>query len=267
MTTASPSAREVRGRWLREGYPRSILIGSAFAIAWSPCIGPILGAVLTLAAASGTALQGGVLLVSYSLGLGVWFMAVGACFGWFAPRMRHVQRYMPYLLLGAGALFILVGALMFLGDFARMNQEFQSLGFFFGRTSEAEEQIASGTSGPLGPLVAFFGGVVSFLSPCVLPLVPVYLANLAGVAAIEGEGRGSRRQLVLHSALFVVGFTVVFASVGASAGLAGDLVQDQIALLTRIGGLVLIVFGLHMSGLIQLPYLERTYQLPVSSGR
>jgi cytochrome c-type biogenesis protein len=65
----------------------------------------------------------------------------------------------------------------------------------------------------------------------------------------------------------VVGFTVVFTTVGASAGLAGDLVQDQLALLTRIGGVALIVFGLHMSGLIQLPYLERTYQLPVSTGR
>lgn len=219
-----------------------------------------------MAAASGTALHGALLLVSYSLGLGLWFLAFGACFGWFAPKMRSVRRYMPYLLLGAGALFILVGALMFLGDFARMNQQFQSLGFFFGRTSEAEEQLASGTSGPLGPLVAFFGGIVSFLSPCVLPLVPVYLANLAGVTAIEGgAGSGSRRKLILHSALFVVGFTVVFAAVGASVGLAGDLVQDQIALLTRIGGLALIVFGLHMTGLIHLPYLERTYQLPVSS--
>jgi cytochrome c-type biogenesis protein len=59
----------------------------------------------------------------------------------------------------------------------------------------------------------------------------------------------------------------VFALVGASAGFAGDLIQDQLVLLTRIGGLVLIVFGLHMSGLIQIPYLERTYQLPVSAGR
>ena len=70
---------------------------------------------------------------------------------------------------------------------------------------------------------------------------------------------------MLHSAAFVVGFTIVFASVGASAGLAGDLVQDQLGLLARVGGSVLIVFGLHMSGLIHLPYLDRTYQLPVGS--
>ena len=266
MTATSPSVRpETDRRWLRSGYPRSFAIGTAFAVAWSPCIGPILGAVLTLAAASGTALQGGVLLVAYSLGLGVWFLAFAAFFGWVAPRMRPLQRYMPWLLVGASALFIVVGALMFLGDFGRLNQYFQSLGFFFGRTSEAEEQLSSGTAGALGPAVAFLGGVVSFLSPCVLPLVPVYLANLAGVAAIEdGRAGGERRRLILHAVLFIAGFTVVFATVGASAGLAGDLVQDQLALLTRIGGLALIGFGLHMSGLVHLPYLDRTYQLPVS---
>lgn len=265
MTTPHTSmpATDHRG-WFRDGYPRSFVIGTAFAVAWSPCIGPILGAVLTLAAASGTALQGGLLLVAYSLGLGVWFLAFGAFFGWLAPRMRSVQRYMPWLLVGSGALFILVGALMFLGDFGQLNQRFQSLGFFFGRTTDAEQQLSAGASGPLGPLVAFFGGVVSFLSPCVLPLVPVYLANLAGVAAIEGGSRGGRRRLIAHAVVFIVGFTLVFATVGASAGLAGDLVQDQLALLTRIGGLVLIVFGLHMSGLLHLPYLDRTYQLPVS---
>jgi cytochrome c biogenesis protein CcdA len=265
--TAPPTSMPAADRrgWLRDGYPRSFVIGTAFAVAWSPCIGPILGAVLTLAAASGTALQGGLLLVAYSLGLGVWFLAFGAFFGWIAPRIRRVQQYMPWLLVGSGALFVLVGALMFLGDFGRMNEHFQSLGFFFGRTSDAEEQLSSGTSGPLGPLVAFFGGVVSFLSPCVLPLVPVYLANLAGVAAIEGgRGNGERRRLILHSVVFIVGFTLVFAAVGASAGLAGDLVRDQLALMTRIGGVVLIVFGLHMSGLVHLPYLDRTYQLPVS---
>ncbi|MEZ4554404.1 MAG: cytochrome c biogenesis protein CcdA [Dehalococcoidia bacterium] len=263
--TAASDATSGAGRqgWLREGYPRSFIIGTTFAVAWSPCIGPILGAVLTMAATSGTALQGGLLLVAYSLGLGVWFLAFGAFFGWLAPRMRRVQRYMPWVLMVAGALFIVVGAMMFLGEFGQLNQRFQSFGFFFGRTSEAEEQLSSGTSGALGPAVAFVGGVVSFLSPCVLPLVPVYLANLAGVAAIEADGgSGERRRLMLHSAAFVVGFTIVFASVGASAGLAGDLVQEQLGLLARIGGMVLVVFGLHMSGLIHLPYLDRTYQLP-----
>jgi cytochrome c biogenesis protein CcdA len=264
--TATPAADRgpATQRWFREGYPRSFLIGIAFAVAWSPCIGPILGAVLTLAATSGTALQGGLLLVAYSLGLGLWFLAFGACFGWLSPRMRRVQRYMPALLVVSGAMFIVVGALMFLGEFGQLNRNLQSLGFLFGRTATAEEQLSSETSGLLGPGIAFFGGVVSFLSPCVLPLVPVYLANLAGEAASGGDdARADRRRLMLHAATFVVGFTVVFAIVGASAGFAGTLVQDQLDLLTRIGGLVLIVFGLHMSGLVHIPYLDRTYQIPV----
>ena len=66
----------------------------------------------------------------------------------------------------------------------------------------------------------------------------------------------------LHAAAFVAGFTIVFAFVGASAGFAGNLVQGQLDTVTRVGGVVLIVLGLHMSGLIHIPYLDRTYQLP-----
>jgi len=117
VTASSHTAREGGGGWLREGYPRSFIIGTAFAVAWSPCIGPILGAVLTMAATSGTALQGGLLLVTYSFGLGLWFLAFGAFFGWLAPRMRRVQRQMSWLLLVAGGLFIVVGTMMFLGEF------------------------------------------------------------------------------------------------------------------------------------------------------
>ena len=93
MTATAPSEAPTRGvrRLFAEGFPRSFVIGSAFSLAWSPCIGPILGVVLTLAAASGTAYQGALLLTCYSLGLGVWFLAFGACFGWLSPRMRRLQ--------------------------------------------------------------------------------------------------------------------------------------------------------------------------------
>ncbi|MSQ35594.1 MAG: hypothetical protein EXR63_00400 [Dehalococcoidia bacterium] len=248
------------------GYARSLVIGATFAVAWSPCIGPILGALLTLAAASGTALRGGVLLAAYSLGLGVWFVAFALAIGTLAPALRRVQRYTGALLAVSGALFIVIGALMYLGEFARLNREFQSLGFLFGRTAAAEAELAGGAGGALGPAVAFFGGVVSFLSPCVLPLVPVHLASIAGDAALQARaGEAVRRRLLLgHSLAFVAGFTLVFSAVGASAGLAGTMVSDRIELLTQIGGWVLIVLGLHLSGLVRLPYLERTYQLPAS---
>lgn len=252
---------------MRSGAPRAALLGATFAAAWSPCIGPILGAVLAMAAASGTAAQGGLLLVAYSLGLGLWFLAFGMCFGWLAPRLRQAQPYLPVLMTVCGALFILVGAAMFLGEFGRLNRTFQSLGFWFGATSDAEVRLAGGTAGLLGPAVAWFGGVVSFLSPCVLPLVPVYLADLAGEAAVASGEVASRGRLLIHSAAFVLGFTAVFALLGVSAGLLGSVLLDRLDLVTRVGGLVLILLGLHMSGLIHVPYLERTYQLPPPARR
>lgn len=246
----------------KTAYPRSLLIGATFAAAWSPCIGPILGAVLALAAASGTALRGGVLLVAYSLGLGIWFLVFGLAFEWLSPRLRHVYRYMPVIMAVSGALFIVVGAAMVLGEFTRLNTQFQAMGFLFG-SSETEERLAPMAAGALGPLVAAFGGVASILSPCVLPLLPVYLANLAGEAAIaSGEGRASRRHVLGHSLAFIAGFTLVFAALGASAGLVGSTLTSHLDTVTRIGGAVMVLFGMQMSGLIHLPYLDRTYQLP-----
>ena len=262
MTASTPA---MSLPWYRSGYPRSLTIGAAFSVAWSPCIGPILGIVLTLAATSGTAAQGALLLVCYALGLGVWFLAFGAAFGWMTPRLRRVQPYMPGLMVAAGALFIVVGGLMFLGEFSQLNAWFQNFGFLFDQTATAEENLSGNAEGLLGPGIAFFGGVVSFLSPCVLPLVPVYLANLAGEAMRgTGDARADRRRVFLHSVVFVVGFTLVFAFVGASAGFIGTLVQEHLDTATRVGGVLLVVFGMQMSGLIHLPYLDRTYQLPAS---
>lgn len=267
VTVAPPveaPGRVPRKRWglVRNGYPRSFAIGSAFSIAWSPCIGPILGVVLTLAATSGTALQGAVLLVFYSLGLGVWFLAFGAFFGWLTPQLRRLQPHMPRLMAVTGVLFMAVGALMFLGEFARLNTYFQSFGFFFNQTATAEEGLSSNIGGALGPAVAFFGGIVSFMSPCVLPIVPVYLANLAGEAFQPGASAASdRRRVFFHSVAFVAGFTLVFAIIGASVGLVGNALQAHLDTMTRVGGVLLIVFGMHMSGLIRVPFLDRTYQV------
>ncbi|MDA0364724.1 MAG: sulfite exporter TauE/SafE family protein [Chloroflexi bacterium] len=249
----------------RAGYPRSFLIGSAFSVAWSPCIGPILGVVLTLAATSGTAAQGGLLLLAYSLGLGVWFIAFGAFFGWLGPRLRVLQPHMQSLMVVSGAVFIVVGALMFLGEFTRLNNYFAGLGFLFSGTANAEESLSGGVDSALGPAVAFFGGLVSFLSPCVLPLVPAYLVNIAGEAVLSGtDARGDeRRRVLLHAIAFVVGFSLVFTVLGASAGFAGSLLTAHIETMTRVGGALLMVFGMHMSGLIHVPFLDRTYQVTV----
>jgi cytochrome c-type biogenesis protein len=116
-------------------------------------------------------------------------------------------------------------------------------------------------AGGLGPLVAFIAGVVSFLSPCVLPLVPIYLLQMAGTATGEF---GSRGRTFAHALSFVAGFSLVFITLGASVGLVGFLLQDNLRTLTRIAGLVLIVFGLHLAGIIKIPLLARTYQVNVA---
>ncbi len=259
----APPARRRLSAVFGNGYPRSFAIGSAFSVAWSPCIGPILGVVLTLAAASGTAYQGALLLTFYALGLGVWFLLFATFFSWIQPRMRALNPHLPKLMIFSGALFIVVGGLMVLGEFSELNAYFQSFGFLFNSTADVEADLSTGVDGLLGPGIAFFGGIVSFLSPCVLPLVPAYLVNLAGESVMGSEENtaASRRRVILHAVAFVIGFTMVFAILGASVGLVGSAVQDQLDTLTRIGGVVLIIFGMQMAGLIHLPYLDRTYQI------
>lgn len=238
------------------------MLGAAFAIAWSPCIGPILGVALTMAAASGSWAQGALLLASYSLGLGVWFLAFGAAFGWLHPRIRRLQPHMSTLMMITGAVFILVGALMFLGQFTRLNNYFLEFGFLFDRTIEVESELATGVDGWFGPVIAFFGGMVSFLSPCVLPLVPAYLVNLAGETVLSGpETREARLRIMGHAAVFVLGFALVFTLAGASAGFAGNLITQHLDTVARIAGLLLIVLGMQTAGLIHIPFMERTYQV------
>ena len=116
-------------------------------------------------------------------------------------------------------------------------------------------------TGAAGPAIAFAAGLVSFLSPCVLPLVPIYLLQMAGTASGEF---GDRRRTFAHTLSFVAGFSVVFIALGASAGQLGALLQDNLRMLTRIAGVILIVFGLHLAGVVRIPWLARTYQVDVA---
>jgi cytochrome c-type biogenesis protein len=95
------------------GYSRSFLIGAAFSLGWTPCIGPILGGILTLAASSETAWQGGYLLASYSAGLGLPFLIMSLAIGSISSHLKRFSRYTPLVSLIGGLLLLVVGALVF----------------------------------------------------------------------------------------------------------------------------------------------------------
>lgn len=109
-------------------------------------------------------------------------------------------------------------------------------------------------------LVAFGAGMLSFLSPCVLPLVPAFLVNLAGEASLSGA---QRARTVAHALAFVLGFTAVFTLLWVAVALVGALAGELLVWLQRAGGALLVVFGLHMLGVITVPFLavERDLRL------
>jgi cytochrome c-type biogenesis protein len=111
----------------------------------------------------------------------------------------------------------------------------------------------------LGLVVAFAAGVLSFLSPCVLPLVPSYLGFLTGLSLDEMGGR--RRAALTHALAFVAGFTVVFLLLGASATALGRLLNYHRVWLERIGGLLIVFFGLVCMGVIRIRALQAERRL------
>ncbi len=104
------------------------------------------------------------------------------------------------------------------------------------------------------PLAAFLAGVLSFLSPCVLPLVPGYVSLISGASIDELQGSERRilRTVMLHSITFVLGFSVVFVALGAVATSVGEVFNEYHSLLSRIAGIVVIIFGLHLTGLLPI---------------
>ena len=104
--------------------------------------------------------------------------------------------------------------------------------------------------------LAFLAGLASFLSPCVFSLVPAYIGYLGGRAA-GGEDNASNRWITFtHGLAFVLGFSVVFVLLGVAASAAGGFLFDFKTWLAKIGGLVVIIFGLHMIGVFRIPFLE-----------
>ncbi|MBV8280995.1 MAG: cytochrome c biogenesis protein CcdA [Candidatus Eremiobacteraeota bacterium] len=106
--------------------------------------------------------------------------------------------------------------------------------------------------------IAFLAGLVSFVSPCVLPLVPAYLSLLTGesVEDLQVETTAQARvQTLAHALAFVVGFSLIFIALGLSASALGSALAANRSLIAQIGGVIVVVLGLHMMGMIRIPWL------------
>ena len=116
----------------------------------------------------------------------------------------------------------------------------------------------------VGLWVALTGGVVSFLSPCVLPLVPSYLSFVTGMSLEDLQGGVDRRATFMHSLLFVLGFSIIFIALGASASFLGSFLYNYKVWIARVGGAVIIVLGLHLTGVFKIAPLLRERRVHVN---
>lgn len=120
-------------------------------------------------------------------------------------------------------------------------------------------------------LTAFIAGIFSISSPCVLPLIPIYLTHIAGVSA--GQSSARTRVVVLRNATaYVLGFSIVFIALGAALGTAGtfagslDFISQNRLWLVRFGGVLLVLLGLHQVGWINIPFLNQTRRAEINAG-
>ncbi len=109
-------------------------------------------------------------------------------------------------------------------------------------------------------LTAFAFGLLSFISPCVLPIVPGYISFISGVSFDEMQNSDNRRivrkKITANCIAFIIGFSAVFIALGASATAVGQFLHDQINVISKIAGVIIIVFGLHMTGIFKIPFLN-----------
>ena len=121
----------------------------------------------------------------------------------------------------------------------------------------------------LNLLVAVAAGLLSFLSPCVLPLFPSYLSFVAGVSFEELQGSvanpRTRRAILLNSLLFICGFSLVFIALGAGATLLGQALFAYQEIIQRVGGLLVVVLGLYVAGWLRIPFLMREWRVELAN--
>lgn len=176
---------QVNRHW---GFLSSSLLGVSFAAGWVPCIGPILASILFLANDSATAVQGAILLATYSLGLGIPFLITGAAFSTATRTLRKLNRHARIVSIVSGFFLFYVAYLLWTDKLGSLTTRF----FFLNEWVFRLEEAVVGGSAIGGNIIdasmlaamplALVAGLISFLSPCVLPLVPAYVGYLGGTA-------------------------------------------------------------------------------------
>jgi len=168
---------DTRPEW-REGQRKGLLasgaMGMFFAAGWTPCVGTTLGAILTLGFSQETSGQAMLLSSGYALGLGLPFLAIGLSMDRASHFVRRFRRHMRKVQIASGLFLILIGLMMLTNQITLIAIWAQRNGFFL-------DLSASAASSPTY-LIAVLAGLISFLSPCVLPLVPAYVGYLSGHA-------------------------------------------------------------------------------------
>ncbi len=175
---------QVKRGW---GYVSSLLMGVSFSAGWVPCVGPILASILFIASDSATASTGAILLAIYSLGLGIPFLIVGAAFSSVAGPLRRLNRHANVVSLISGLFLLGMAWLLWSDQLAVLTTQFAGLNELVFRledsiASSSGATISLNTSVISAAPLAFFAGVISFISPCVLPLVPAYIGYLSGAS-------------------------------------------------------------------------------------
>ncbi len=177
----------------------SYVMGVLFSAGWTPCVGPTLGAILTLSLKEGTVSQGAFLLVGYSLGLGIPFLLVGLAVDRATSALRKLRRFMPAIKMATGGLLVLIGILLWVDAFhismplwvpTLRNLKIWAVQSPFQQSLFTVESDLTPAGASPTFFVAVLAGLLSFLSPCVLPLVPLYISYLGG-RAVGGMGRGT----------------------------------------------------------------------------
>lgn len=170
------------------GYLSSSLMGVSFAAGWVPCIGPILASILFLAGDSQTAWQGAWLLLVYSLGLGIPFLLTGLMFSSMSRWLRAMNQHLGIISIISGVFMLYVAYLLWSGSLNTLTTQFMVLNEWVFQAEEQVSAIFAGGGNLIGAgatteiMLAFTAGLISFLSPCVLPLVPAYIGYLSGAA-------------------------------------------------------------------------------------